>query len=127
MSTSIVNKEPNTGRFQKEDNTTANIADIIAAALNSVNTQRCSLVADGTITNGIVIPTNASSYNITKTGDDISLGENAAEFNGNTRLNFYINGHLQTPIIDVVFVTAYSFYLATTLNQTDTVTIIREG
>ena len=37
MSTSIVNKEPNTGRIQKENNTVINMADILGAVYDAVN------------------------------------------------------------------------------------------
>jgi len=125
LSTSIVNKEPFTGRTQKEDNSIVNIADVISSMLLAVRTSKCKIDITGTIAATIPFLTNASGSYFTFSGDVLYLGADATEFNGNQKLKIFLNGHLQDNGVDAIFVSAYSFYLNIAVENTDKIIIIK--
>jgi hypothetical protein len=71
--------------------------------------KKCILTVSGNIAANTTIATNANGTYLTKTGDDLYLGANAADFNGK-KVFVYVNGILQQQNgTDVIYVTAYSF------------------
>jgi len=125
MSTSIINKEPWSGRVQKEDNSVINIAEIIEALTDTADTLKSKLDITGAIVATTTIDISVSGTGYTKSGDTVYLGASAAIFNANTNLRIFLNGYLQNNGIDVIFVSAYSFYFIVALKSTDTVIIIK--
>ena len=115
MSTSIINKEPWSGRFQKENNSVVNIADILAVLFSTCYSLKTMLTISSIITATTQVAINASGTGVIKSGDVIYLGVNAVAFNANTNINIFCDGVLLKKGVDVIWVNTYTVYFIAAL------------